>query len=708
MNKTTKLQTILLASLLISFSVVSASFGAQAPERMDYQGYIVDGMGVPINDTLTVILSIHDAETSGNQKWTETQTSLEILDGILNVTLGAVTALKDTVFNADTRWLEVKVGSTTFDRVRIASSAYALRIQTVDGATGGTLTGSLTAGKGSFGSNNTNTGTDAFVAGLDSDASGNWSAVGGGSNNGAFREYSTVGGGRDNDAWGEYSVIAGGRGNSALKLYATVGGGIGNDASDTNSTVSGGAGNTASEHYATVSGGNDNTASGLYSTVSGGKSNTATGLHSSIVGGNTNYVGSLAEDGFIGGGTFDTVLAIQASIVGGFSNVIEAGAAYSAIAGGNNNRVKSAWSFIGAGANNIINGSQSVICGGGTLFTGNTTNGTWNFIGCGDELTASGDFSLVVGGEKNDVSGGWAAILGGENNTNSGKWAIIGGGDSNTVAGDFGIIVGGENNLNAGQWSVIGGGQLDTILADAFNSVISGGHLNKISDDHGVICGGHNNQVNGRHGMIPGGRNCQANGDYSIAFGHFAVAAHDGAFVWADSTNAVLQSTAKNQFLVRASGGVKFFSNQDTTTGVELAAGGGSWSSISDSTKKANIREVDYQQVLSKLESMPIKQWSYKSQSEDIEHIGPMAQDFYAAFGLGDDNLTINTIDPDGIALAAIKALMQTQRELQESVNELKTVRAELDDLRELVMNVLSAQNAKSGNARLALNDKSK
>ena len=140
---------------------------------------------------------------------------------------------------------------------------------------------------------------------------------------------------------------------------------------------------------------------------------------------------------------------------------------------------------------------------------------------------------------------------------------------------------------------------------------------------------------------------------------------------------------------------------------MSLSAGGGSWSSISDSTKKANIREVDYQNVLSILESMPVKQWSYKSQSEKIEHIGPMAQDFYAAFGLGNDSLTINTIDPDGIALAAIKALRQTQRELQQSVNELQNVRADLDDLRALVTTALAVRSAKTENSKLASNDKS-
>jgi hypothetical protein len=54
---------------------------------------------------------------------------------------------------------------------------------------------------------------------------------------------------------------------------------------------------------------------------------------------------------------------------------------------------------------------------------------------------------------------------------------------------------------------------------------------------------------------------------------------------------------------------------------------------------------------------MPIREWNYKVQNAAIRHVGPAAQDFYAAFGLGEDPLRISTIDADGIALRAIQAL---------------------------------------------------
>ena len=54
---------------------------------------------------------------------------------------------------------------------------------------------------------------------------------------------------------------------------------------------------------------------------------------------------------------------------------------------------------------------------------------------------------------------------------------------------------------------------------------------------------------------------------------------------------------------------------------------------------------------------MPITTWNYRTQDPHIRHIGPMAQDFMAAFQVGEDDRHITTIDPDGVALAGIQAL---------------------------------------------------
>lgn len=83
---------------------------------------------------------------------------------------------------------------------------------------------------------------------------------------------------------------------------------------------------------------------------------------------------------------------------------------------------------------------------------------------------------------------------------------------------------------------------------------------------------------------------------------------------------------------------------------------GGSWVNSSDANLKENMRPVDSSDILTKVAELPIHQWNYKVE-RDVNHIGPTAQDFHAAFGLGENDVTIGTVDADGVALAAIQAL---------------------------------------------------
>ena len=115
-------------------------------------------------------------------------------------------------------------------------------------------------------------------------------------------------------------------------------------------------------------------------------------------------------------------------------------------------------------------------------------------------------------------------------------------------------------------------------------------------------------------------------------------------------------------------------SNATGTTGVSLAAGGGSWASVSDRRKKENFEILNKEEMLQKVAAMPVTRWNYLSQPVSQKHVGPMAQDFYAAFGLdgvGNDT-TINTIDIDGVNMIAIQALEQRTRDLQAQVDALK------------------------------------
>ena len=117
--------------------------------------------------------------------------------------------------------------------------------------------------------------------------------------------------------------------------------------------------------------------------------------------------------------------------------------------------------------------------------------------------------------------------------------------------------------------------------------------------------------------------------------------------------------TIPNYFYVRAEGGVTFLTNTSglPLTGVVLAHGSSSWAPASDRNIKANFAPVDGRGVLARLLAMPIETWNYLSQDPAIRHIGPMAQDFAAAFEVGEDDTHISTVDADGVALAAIQGL---------------------------------------------------
>ena len=128
-------------------------------------------------------------------------------------------------------------------------------------------------------------------------------------------------------------------------------------------------------------------------------------------------------------------------------------------------------------------------------------------------------------------------------------------------------------------------------------------------------------------------------------------------FVGRDSTGVKFDSSAANEFAVRATGGVRFVTGTGPDVGVSLGAGGTAWGVISDRNRKENFEAVDAKEILEKVAAMPMEAWNYKHQDASVRHIGPMAQDFHAAFDLGNDDLSITTQDADGVALAAIQGL---------------------------------------------------
>jgi trimeric autotransporter adhesin len=344
---------------------------------------------------------------------------------------------------------------------------------------------------------------------------------------------------------------------------------------------------------------------------------------------------------------------------------------------------------------NIISKGQIAIGEGATAGIASTVFGFGNSAD-GDSATVTGGYGNSAEGRVSTIGGGAinraaarATVAGGASNWALGQWSAIGGGQINTTTDSFSVIGGGSGNQAEGLASVIGGGEFDTAFGNW--ATISGGLRNFTTGNASAIMGGADNKALSSYSTVLGGCSNSSSAAFSYSAGFRAKSNHFGSFVWGDSTNADVASSAVNQFTVRASGGTRIFSNAALSAGVTLSAGGGSWSTISDSAAKENITPVDGVAILEKLSRLPLAEWNYKSQDKSVRHIGPMAQDFYREFGLGEDNLHINTLDPDGVALAAIQQLIIENKQLK---SDLQDRDRRLTKLEELMTEILENQDS--------------
>lgn len=182
-------------------------------------------------------------------------------------------------------------------------------------------------------------------------------------------------------------------------------------------------------------------------------------------------------------------------------------------------------------------------------------------------------------------------------------------------------------------------------------------------------------------GSVAIGAEVVASGDSSVAIGSNASSAgFTGAMVFGDaSTSTNVVATAANQFVVRASGGYTFYTNSAMNVGVSLAPDESGWDIVSDRNRKRDFRSLNGDQVLARIRTMPIQEWSYSTSSNGVRHVGPTAQDFRAAFGLGSSGLSINSVDIDGINLFAIQQLIERSEALKA---ENAALRSEVNDLK--------------------------
>jgi trimeric autotransporter adhesin len=110
--------------------------------------------------------------------------------------------------------------------------------------------------------------------------------------------------------------------------------------------------------------------------------------------------------------------------------------------------------------------------------------------------------------------------------------------------------------------------------------------------------------------------------------------------------------------------------NNSTNGNGAFLTQGGTWTNTSSKTKKEGFSDVNGLELLQKIQQMPVQKWKYKGTNE--YHIGPVAEDFYKLFGLGVDDKGISTVDPAGIALAAIQEQQRIIQKQNEQINQLK------------------------------------
>jgi hypothetical protein len=346
--------------------------------------------------------------------------------------------------------------------------------------------------------------------------------------------------------------------------------------------------------------------------------------------------------------------------------------------------------------NGTINGNFTVA--GGLVVQPNVTSGTTisaNVIGGASSNRVYNPFGSgpVIGGT---IGGGGDSSPNGSINSVTASFGTVGGGLRNTAFA-YSTVGGGSSNTASGSTAIVGGGQSNT--ASGNYAAVGGGSSNTASGSNATVGGGNSNTASGMESTVPGGVSNQAAGQVSFAAGQYANAAHDYTFVWSDDLTGIgVSSTAPHQFIVRSQGGIWFGGTKSpsavsfptgafiaTETGAYLSTGG-VWTNASDRNLKANFAPVNAHSVLDRVVALPILTWNYRSQPRSIRHIGPMAQDFRKAFGLGEDDKHIATIDSEGVALAAIQELyrlvQQKDARIQEQSEQIKKLTSEVEELR--------------------------
>jgi autotransporter adhesin len=333
----------------------------------------------------------------------------------------------------------------------------------------------------------------------------------------------------------------------------------------------------------------------------------------------------------------------------------------------------------------------------GAFRAGRVDGGQWDdgnigvhSVAFGENTTADGPYSTAVGsGTK--ASGVFATAVGMQS-VAGGKSAFAAGegtqanGNSSAALG-YGAKAAGEMAVAMGTATIAGGKQSTAMGSESTASGLIStamGYGTEAKGDYSTALG-YATRASGLSSTAMGVATT-ASGTGSVAMGTYAHAEGAGSFAFGDRStieSGEVISTLANQFSARAYGGFLF--STGVNTGCFIPAGEGALNCTSSRLAKEGFEEVDGEAVLTQLANIPIQRWRYRGTT--TVHLGPTAEDFHAAFGLGEGSTKIATVDADGIALRAVQALERRTAELREENDALRS------EMRER-MTALSEENA--------------
>ncbi|MDO7877800.1 tail fiber domain-containing protein [Hymenobacter sp. ASUV-10] len=319
----------------------------------------------------------------------------------------------------------------------------------------------------------------------------------------------------------------------------------------------------------------------------------------------------------------------------------------------------------------------------GSFFAGGVSGNRWDF-------NHVGRYSAAFGYD-NEVRADYSAAFGYNN------WVRIGAYNLFTGYNNYGLLC--DGGFMTGRDNVMRG-----------NNGLAGGYQSKVQSATSLYVP-----------SLAFGYRAQARASSSgsnYALGYYArTGGYEGCFVLADFSpyrtdypDDSLVSTARNQFSARFAGGYRLFTTtatnsqnngtMQTPVGVRIDAGGNAWVTISDSTLKERVVRADGNAFLERIGRMRLGSWNYKGQSADtMRHYGPMAQDFYAAFGRdgvgrSGNATSINQADFDGVNLIAIQALYRRVQALEADNARLRQAAAPRPRRQRASVAALQAENA--------------